>query len=214
MTRAAITVLCAFLVCLSLPAVAQRHDHPAAAPSVTTDKGDSAAKPAKTEAHPQADMHAPKVFTLRSGIAEGRMVYLGVGGDINGQVNPTLNLHEGEAVQINLINGEGAEHDVVVDQYAARSNRVAGKNASSTLSFTASKTGELVYDCSAPGQREAGREGRAQVMPGPRPPGVATAPDIVRDPADLPPPIHNRPAQVVHVDLETIELTGQLDDKT
>ena len=36
-----------------------------------------------------SDMHAPTVFTLRTGIAEGRMVYFGVGGDINGAVNPT-----------------------------------------------------------------------------------------------------------------------------
>jgi hypothetical protein len=37
-----------------------------------------------------SDMHAPTVFTLRTGIAEGRMVYIGVGGDINGAVNPTI----------------------------------------------------------------------------------------------------------------------------
>lgn len=43
---------------------------------------------------------------------------------------------------------------------------------------------------------------------------IAGAPDIVRDPTDLPPPIHSRPPEVVRVDLETVELTGQLDDKT
>jgi nitrite reductase (NO-forming) len=214
MIRAAMTVLCVFSFCISLPAAAQQHNHPATASSSPKDKENKAAQPAKAEAGAQADMHAPKVFTLRSGIAEGRMVYLGAGGDINGQVNPILKVHEGEIVQINLINGEGAEHDVVVDQYAARSNRVAGKNASSSLSFTANKTGEFVYYCSVPGHREAGMEGRIHVMPGPRAPAVATAPDIVRDPTDLPPQIHTRPAQVVHVDLETIELTGQLDDKT
>jgi nitrite reductase (NO-forming) len=90
-------------------------------------------------------MHAPTVFTLRTGIAEGRMVYIGVGGDINGAVNPTLVVHEGETVQINLINGEGAEHDIVIDQYGARSSRVIGKGASSAVTFTASKTGEFFY---------------------------------------------------------------------
>jgi nitrite reductase (NO-forming) len=122
-----------------------------------------------------------------------------------------LKIHEGETVQINLINGEGAEHDVVIDQFAVRSNRVTGKNASSSLSFTANKTGEFIYYCSVPGHREAGMEGRIQVAPGPRAPTVATAPDIVRDPTDLPPPIHTRPAQVVHVDLETVELTVSSD---
>ena len=52
------------------------------------------------------------------------MVFIGSGGDIEGQVNPTLMVHEGETVQITLINGEGAEHDIVLDDFAARSNRV------------------------------------------------------------------------------------------
>ena len=29
-----------------------------------------------------SDMHAPTIFTLRTGVAEGRMVYLGVGGEL------------------------------------------------------------------------------------------------------------------------------------
>lgn len=159
-------------------------------------------------------MHAPAVFTLRSGIAQGRMVYIGVGGDINGQINPTLMVHEGETVQINLINGEGAEHDVVIDQYAARSERVVGKGASTTFAFLADKVGEFAYYCSVPGHREAGMEGRLQVMPGPREAMQSSAPDIVHDPIDLPPPIHARPPQVVRVDLEAVEMKGQLDDKT
>lgn len=142
------------------------------------------------------------------------MVYLGVGGDIDGKINPNLMIHEGETVQINLINGEGAEHDIVVDQYGVRSDHVVGRNASSTFSFTASKVGEFAYFCSLPGHREAGMEGLIQVMPGAREAMAATAPDIVRDPADLPGPIHSRSPQTVRVDLETVELVGQLDDDT
>ena len=160
------------------------------------------------------DMHAPLVFTLRTGVADGRMVYLGVGGDINGVVNPKLVVHEGETVQINLVNGEGAEHDIVIDQYGVRSNRVVGKGASSAVTFTASKTGEFAYYCSAPGHREAGMEGRVQVVPGPRAASAATAADVSRDPADVPAPIGPRPPQIVRVDLETVEVQGQLADKT
>ena len=159
-------------------------------------------------------MHAEAVFTLRTGVAEGRLVFLGAAGSINGQVNPILKVHQGETVQINLVNGEGAQHDIVIDQFGARSDMVVGKGASSSLSFTANKTGEFTYYCSVPGHRAAGMEGRIQVLAGPRAPEVATAPDIVRDPTDLPRPIYTRPAQVVHVDLETVELIGQLDDKT
>src|SRR5690606_18985786 len=39
-------------------------------------------------------------LTLRSGIAEGRMVYIGVGGTIDGMVNPILSAAEGQIVQI------------------------------------------------------------------------------------------------------------------
>ena len=56
-------------------------------------------------------------------------------------------------------------------------------------------------------------EGRIQVAPGARATVATIAPEIVRDPTDLPPPIRARPPQVVRVDLETVELKGQLDDK-
>ena len=108
---------------------------------------------------------------------------MGAGGDIEGEVNPTLTVHEGETVQVTLINGEGAEHDIVVDQYAARTQHVVGKGASSAMSFVADKTGEFWYFCSLPGHRQAGMEGRIQVVPGRRAATSATAPDIVRDPS-------------------------------
>lgn len=161
-----------------------------------------------------SDMHAPTMFTLRTGIAEGRMVYLGVGGDIDGAVNPALSVHEGETVQVNLINGEGAEHDIIVDQYAARSNRVVARGASSSVTFTASKTGEFAYYCSIPGHREAGMEGRIKVVPGAAAVMSSSAADVTRDPGDLPAPIRTRPQQVVRVDLATTEVQGQLADKT
>jgi len=159
-------------------------------------------------------MHPPAVFTLRSGVAQGRMVFIGVGGAIDGLVNPMLDIHEGETVQINLINGEGAEHDVVIDQYAARSERVVGKGASTTFAFLADKAGEFVYYCSVAGHRAAGMEGRIRVAPGTRAPEQVSLPDIVRDPTDLPPPLLARQPQVVRIDLETVEMKGRLDEKT
>ncbi len=193
-------------------AFAQAHDHTTSA-QATTDPA-APASPTQAETTGVVSYHNATVFTLRTGIAEGRMVYIGVGGDIEAKVNPTLMVHEGELVQINLINGEGAEHDIVLDQYAARSAVVVGKNASSTFSFIANKVGEFAYFCSIAGHRAAGMEGVIQVMPGPRSDMDSDAADIVRDPADLPPPIGQRTPQVVRVDLETVELTGRLDDGT
>lgn len=205
-----------------IPAFAQTHQHGTAAtetgqaaPSQVSSDGSQPAPGANAAASSNTvSYHNPTTFTLKTGIANGRMVYIGVGGDIEGQVNPTLMVHEGELVQINLINGEGAEHDVVIDQYAARSSIVVGKNASSTFSFTANKVGEFAYFCSIAGHRAAGMEGLIQVMAGPREAMDSDAADIVRDPADLPGPIGQRPPQVVRVDMETVELTGRLDDGT
>jgi nitrite reductase (NO-forming) len=82
-------------------------------------------------------------YTLRSGIAEGRMVFIGVGGTIDGQVNPVLSAAEGQVVQITLINGEGAEHDIGFPQQNARSPRITAPGASTTLAFRAERAGDF-----------------------------------------------------------------------
>jgi len=208
MAKVTAAVLFAVAFCASASCFAQHHGH-STAEALGQPAGNEAqaAKPGRAEGAAPA-MHAQAVFTLRTGVAEGRLVFLGAGGSINGQVNPMLKVHQGETVQINLVNGEGAQHDIVIDQYGARSDMVVGKGASSSLSFTANKTGEFNYYCSVPGHRAAGMEGRIQVLPGPRAPEVATAPDIVRDPTDLPRPIFTRPAQIVHVDWRLSSLSA------
>jgi nitrite reductase (NO-forming) len=154
-------------------------------------------------------------YTLRSGIAEGRMVFIGIGGTIDGQVNPVLSAAEGQLVQVTLINGEGAEHDVVfADQGPAGSSpHVFGKGASTNIAFVASKAGDYVYYCSVPGHRLAGMEGQFLVTPTP-PPQTLTEADISQRAADVPPPIGKRPPQTVRVDLVTVELEARLAEGT
>ena len=199
---------------------AQGHQHGAATQTAQTETPATPPTPTDSPAAPVAaaaaasNYHNPTTFTLRTGIAQGRMVYIGVGGDIDGQVNPTLTIYEGELIQINLINGEGAEHDIFVDHYNARSQRVVGRNASSTFSFTANDPGEFAYFCTIAGHRQAGMEGLIRVVAGPRAAPPTDGADVVRDPGDLPPVIGQRAPQVVKVDLETIELKGRLDDGT
>jgi hypothetical protein len=82
-------------------------------------------------------------FTLRTGIAQGKMVYIGKGGDIDGKANPILSVHEGDIVQITIVNGEGAEHDIVLPDLHAASQRVSSPGASSTLTFRASDIGSF-----------------------------------------------------------------------
>src|SRR5262249_9696891 len=125
-------------------------------------------------------------YTLRSGIAEGRMVYIGEGGEIDGKVNPVLTAVEGQVVQLTLINDEGAQHDTAFPDQNPTSPRVTGKGASTTIAFRADKSGDFVYFCSVPGHRQAGMEGQFLVTPRPPPQTVVEA-DISREPTDVPP---------------------------
>ena len=126
---------------------------PAAAAPSATPPGSPATSPAAAEQKPAATDQAPQSapsadvgyvadakYTLRSGIAEGRMVYIGVGGAIDGKVNPLLTAAEGQVVQVTLINGEGAEHDIVFPDQDTKSPRVTGKGASTTIAFSATKS--------------------------------------------------------------------------
>ena len=63
-------------------------------------------------------------------------------------------------MQLTLINGEGAEHDIVFPEQDARSPRVTGKGASTTIAFRATKAGDFTYFCSVPGHQLAGMQGQ------------------------------------------------------
>lgn len=154
-------------------------------------------------------------YTLRTGIADGRMVFIGVGGTIDGQVNPVLSAAEGQGVQVTLINGEGAEHDIVfADQEAtARSAHITGKGASTNIAFRAGKAGDFIYFCSLPGHQLAGMQGQFLITPQP-PPQTLVEADISKLPTDLPPPIGKRGPQTIRVDLTTVEVEGRLAEGT
>jgi nitrite reductase (NO-forming) len=152
-------------------------------------------------------------YTLRSGIAEGRMVYVGVGGAIDGKVNPVLTAAEGQVVELTLINGEGEEHDIVFPDQSAKSPRVTGKGASTTIAFRAEKTGDFIYFCSVPGHQLAGMQGQFIVTARPAPQTLVEA-DISREASDLPPPIGKREPQTVRVDLFSVEVEGRLAEAT
>ena len=197
---------------------------PAAAPAQQQTAQQTTAAPSPQTAPPpgQAPQTAPGSdigyipdarYTLRSGIAEGRMVFIGVGGAIEGKANPVLTAAEGQVVQLTLINGEGAEHDIVFPDQDARSPRVTGRGASTTIAFRATKSGDFIYFCSVPGHQLAGMQGQFIVTPRPAPQTVVEA-DISREPTDLPPPIGKRDPQTVRVDLFAAEVEGRLAEGT
>ncbi|MFZ0054765.1 MAG: copper-containing nitrite reductase [Pseudolabrys sp.] len=199
----------AFLASTSVPGPAAPAAAAARAPA-------AAAATPPASANQPASSYVPGLrYTLRTGIAEGRMVFIGVGGAIDGQVNPVLSAAEGQGVQITLINGEGAEHDIVfADQEAtARSAHITGKGASTNIAFRAGKAGDYIYFCSLPGHQLAGMQGQFLVTPQ-APPQTLVEADISKLSTDLPPPITKRAPQTIRVDLTTVELEGRLAEGT
>ena len=144
-------------------------------PSAPTKAAPAAPKVSKKS--PAAE-YTPNVrYRLRTELAEGKMAFVGVGGDIEGVVNPTLRVNDGDVVQVSLINNDGIEHDVVFPEFKAATDRVNRKGASSVTVFRADKSGEYAYFCSLPGHRQAGMEGKLVVGGGKRPGGGAAAVD-------------------------------------
>jgi nitrite reductase (NO-forming) len=170
-------------------------------------------------------------YYLKSALQEGKMVFLGEGGAIDGVANPILSANVGDVIEIHLSSGEGAEHDISFPDFDVTSAKVgAGKPA--MLTFTADKAGEFTYFCTVPGHRQAGMEGKLQVagegyvasagnnsssgqaaQPAAAAPAIAGA-NIVRDPSDLPGPIGSRGPAHVSINLEAMEVVGLLADGT
>lgn len=155
-------------------------------------------------------------FTLRTDIGEGKLIFAGQGGRIDGQANPDLKVKVGDVVQITLIDGDGAEHDITLPDFNAQSDKVSRKGGSSIIAFRADKEGTFTYLCSIPGHKEAGMIGNI-VVTNPNAVQASTdtkAANIIQSPIDIPRPIGDRNPQLVRVSLETTEVKGQLADGT
>src|SRR5690554_290255 len=80
-------------------------------------------------------------FTLRTAIADGKLVFIGETGQIAEQVNPDLKVPVNAVVQINLVNGDGAIHDIAVPKFNAKSDNITGKGAATAIVFRATEEG-------------------------------------------------------------------------
>lgn len=175
--------------------------------------GSAAAAPAGatgTASGPQdVAYQADVVFSLRTSISDGKLVFIGTAGDITGKVNPDLHVPENAVVQINLVNDDGAIHDIAVPEFNVKSDTITGKGAATAVVFRATKSGEFEYLCTLPGHKAAGMVGRLLVG---EPPAKATldALDIAKDPTAVGKPVGARGPQKVTVDLETTEVVGFL----
>jgi len=111
----------------------------------------------------QAESSAPiKQFTLTAGSADSRIVYFGVGDQIDGVINPDLNVNLGDTVQITLINQDGMQHDLTLPDFNAQTSLVlkSGQQASAVFDVKDIETKTYPYFCTVAGHRQAGQEGR------------------------------------------------------
>ena len=170
------------------------------------------ASPAAT-AHPMPVAQQPTVeYTLITGGGTGQLVFVGVGGTIDKQSNPLLTANPGDVVKITLVNGDGIQHDLAIDEFSAQTGIVDQQGQIKTMVFQVDQEGEFVYYCTIPGHRQAGMFGTLRV--GAPASVAATGASVVRPPTDLPAPIGGRAATTVRVDLTAQEVIGQLADGT
>lgn len=76
-------------------------------------------------------------YILTTSIQDGYPVFLGVGDEINGQVNPTLYAEAGETITVTLINGGEGSHQIVFEGVNAETEVVEEKGESASVTFTA-----------------------------------------------------------------------------
>lgn len=174
-------------------------------------------------------------FTLRTQLGgDPAMAFVGVGGDIDGVVNPDLVVNLGDTVRLTVINGDPVLHDLTIDEFGVSTGELVEDEQTVTLEFIADQPGNFNYYCSIPGHRQIGMEGLIQVIGtiavgdegaldesltdegytaepmnhtmdvATAGPAVEGAVSITRNPTDLPAPINNSGAPQHHV----VEMTA------
>lgn len=99
-------------------------------------------------------------YVLTSGFENGVVVYMGVGGDINGQFNPSLFASPGETITVVFLNSGEGEHDVSFPGIDKRTSRVTKNGESATVTFTVpNEEVELEYYDSVANHAELGMAG-------------------------------------------------------
>ncbi|OGT25040.1 MAG: nitrite reductase, copper-containing [Gammaproteobacteria bacterium RBG_16_66_13] len=185
----------------------------ACAPAPTPTPTSAPSLPAPTPADAEPAVGEPTVrYTLVTGGGTGKLVFVGQGGEIDGQENPTLTAQPGDVVEITLINGDYILHDLAIEELEVKSAEVQTADERTTVTFVVELEGEYAYFCTIPGHRQAGMVGIFRV--GEPAPTAVQAPSIVKHPADLPAPVGSRGPEIIDIELAAEEIVGQLADGT
>ena len=101
-------------------------------------------------------------FKLVTTVSDGRLAFVGSGGDIDGVINPDLVVKTGDVVRVVLENGDGMGHDVLFPDFGVSAPAVMGLGDTAEVVFEikSGMVGSYAYFCTFPGHRQAGQEGR------------------------------------------------------
>jgi uncharacterized cupredoxin-like copper-binding protein len=101
-------------------------------------------------------------FTLVTAVGNGRMSYVGRGGEIDGVTNPDLLVKQGDTVRIILKNGDFMQHDLYIPDFDVKTPPVVANGDRVELVFEVKgqPAGVYAYFCTFPGHRQAGQEGK------------------------------------------------------
>ena len=101
-------------------------------------------------------------FTLKTIAEGGKLLYIGVGGEIDGIINPDLVVHPSAVVRITLVNGDSMVHDLFIPDLDEKTEyvRKLGEQKEIIFEIGNMQPGSYVYYCTLPGHRKAGQEGK------------------------------------------------------
>lgn len=104
-------------------------------------------------------------FTLRTVLGSTpAMAFVGVGGEIDGVVNPELVVNVGDTVRLTVVNGDPILHDLKIDEFGVTTGEMLEDEQTVTLEFIPNQPGAYFYYCSVPGHRQTGMEGVLKVV--------------------------------------------------
>jgi nitrite reductase (NO-forming) len=118
----------------------------------------------ETVAIPTDSLQIEAVYTLQTTMGRSPgLAFVGVGGETEGIINPTLTAAAGDTVVITLINGHARLHDLTIEGLGVATKQLSSAGQQATIHFSVRQAGDYVYYCSIPGHREAGMTGILQV---------------------------------------------------
>jgi nitrite reductase (NO-forming) len=123
--------------------------------------GSAATDPAARPATPSEPVAAQE-YALQTAMRDGRMVFVGIGGEIDGVVNPDLVARVGTRVRVTLLNGDGMPHDLSIAELGIKTPLISAKGSATGVSFSVTEGQEGTYDyfCTVSGHRQAGMAGK------------------------------------------------------